>query len=400
MTESILENARCTIAVDARGAITHIVNKRTGSDHIVPGAPPSWRLLTTRGSWTECPVNAADNRGGVAVTGTEAVVRFDGLVAVQGDRLNISLEFHFELGPDDDGVRAWYAIENRTGETVGEVWFPLLAAVRDAGGDETTVIAPVGVARRIRNPSKALPRQWLSMPAPPRATRGVAYPGPGSMGWVDASTGDEGLYVASHARDARRITMLLRGGAPGSFDVGFVTYPFVPSRQTYRSEPFEICPHVGDWCAGAERYARFAAGWPVAGGGVPWLRETPGIRLAFMKHQTGRVYMRYSDLVAMHGDLRDRGLERVPLLVFGWFAGGHDAGCPDFQPDDELGGRDELVRVLGEIRAAGGRIVLYANGLLIDRAGAYFTCICATTGTTGTRRPARRTWRKKACCVP
>jgi hypothetical protein len=370
MNEAILENARCAIAVDETGAITHIVNKRTGTDHITGAAPAGWKLLTTLGSWTEHPVRPADNRGSLAHAVGELVVHFDKLRGAQGARLDVAFSLHFELGPDDEGVRAWYAIENRSPETVSEAWFPVLAGLRDRQDGVTSLVMPAAIARRIDDPASALPREWLSMPTAPRATLGVAYPGPASMGWFDAGSDEEGLYVASHARDARRITHLMRGGR-AAFDAGFATYPFVPPGGSYRSGTFMIQPHTGDWRSGADAYGLFAADWETRNA-VPWLRRAPGVRLAFLKHQTGHVYARYRDLRDMYRELSQRGLERVPLLVFGWSRGGHDAQYPEFGPDDDLGGERVLRRALDEIRSEGGRVVLYANGLLMDRAGAYY----------------------------
>jgi len=373
MTEAILENARCAIAVDERGAITHLVNKTTGTDHVARPAPPGWKVLTTLGRWTEHPIVPADNRGEISLTETEVVIRYDGLRGVEGATLDVSLEFHFELAHDAEGVRAFLSIANRSNETVTEAWFPYLAGLRDVGGGGTSLVVPVAIARRVTDPATTLPRRFLSAPSSRRATRGLAYPGPASMGWVDVNTATEGLYVASHGNDARRVTLLLKGGEDATFDVAFATHPYVPPGWSFRSDAFAMQPHAGDWRAGAQEYALFASEWSGGHRGAAWLREAPGVRIVFMKHQTGRVYTRYRDLVGVFEALRDRGLSRVPLLVFGWFAGGHDARYPTFEPDDELGGEGELVEALRVISGAGGRVILYANGVLMDCAGAYYT---------------------------
>jgi hypothetical protein len=53
------------------------------------------------------------------------------------------------------------------------------------------------------------------------------------------------------------------------------------------------------------------------------------------------------------------------MHLYGWMGNGHDTLYPDYLPDPALGTAAELRKALDEVRAMGGRAILYTNGKLI-----------------------------------
>lgn len=373
MPEKRLENALCAVALSDQGCITSIKNKRTGTEFVTARPALGWKAITTLGSWVEHPVFDRDNRGRIELAPGRVQTTFDELLGAEGVRLPIRLVFTYELSGDTDEIIATYTVSNLSDETVNEIWFPFLSGLNRIGGDQRDYLAfPCLVGRRLEEPAANLPLRFVPCHAGRSGDCGIGYPGFGSMGWMEFYTAGEGLYLGNHNPAVPRMTHLARRRADGGFEIGFATYPFVGPGQTYASPPFLISPHVGDWHVGARKYRAYMEGWMPTVEKPAWLAGAPGIRIVFMKHQTGRIYLRYPDLVAIWRELRDAGLADVPLVVWAWFRSGHDSGYPAYEPDPEMGGREALVEALRTIREEGGRTILYTNGVLIDRSGPYY----------------------------
>ena len=109
--------------------------------------------------------------------------------------------------------------------------------------------------------------------------------------------------------------------------------------------------------------------------------------------------------------------------MFGWWKGRFDNGYPHYEPDEELGGAEKLKENIAKVRAMGGHVILYNNGILIDKKSDFYrdhakeaaridietnTRIttnskttapsCATTATNPSSTPARRPTRGGRCC--
>jgi hypothetical protein len=373
VAEHSLENDLCAVTVTDRGRITSLRNKVTGTELVSFRPSAGWKAITTLGCWGEHPVTDGENRGRLEPGPGKIEVVFDELCGAAGARLPIRLALRYELAEESDEIACSYVVENRSEEIVKEVWFPFLSGLGRVGGDEAGYLAlPRLTGRRVAGPGVNLPSDFVPYHDGVREGYGIEYPGYGSMGWMEFYGESEGLHLGSHDPSFARMTHLARREERGAFRMGFATYPFAAPGDTYTSPRFVVSPHVGDWRVGARKYRARMRGPAVGIERPSWLAGAPGVRLVFMKHQTGRVYLRYPDLVGVWHELREAGLADVPMLVFAWFRGGHDSGYPLLEPDPEMGGREGLAAALGAIRGDGGRVVLYANGVLIDRSGAYF----------------------------
>ena len=104
-----------------------------------------------------------------------------------------------------------------------------------------------------------------------------------------------------------------------------------------------------------------------------WVKNMTGWQRIILKHQFGKIFFKYSDLVTVWKNGKKYGLDT--LLVFGWWRGCFDNGYPVYEPDDALGGADALRAAIEEIHALGGRVILYNNGVLLDVVGDYYKSV-------------------------
>ena len=380
----ILEDRLARFEINASGSIVAIRNKLTGTD-VLSGIrePTGWEMITTLGGWREHPVWGSDQEGEVATDGIEASVRFRELRGAEGARLAISLELHFRIDGGELEIRA--RVRNSSAETVSELRLPFVSGfTRLAGGADDSLAFPIQLGKRIRDPLATLPKDWDSWYFMPPGhgyynTGGFRghcvpmWPGLASMPWMDFSCASEGVYFGAHEKDLRNVALLARARRKQEdFQIGFGFYPFAAPGETWDSCPCVIRPHSGDWREGARRHRCFASGRPRDLSAPRWVREAAGLRMILMKHQNGRIHSRYGDLPRLYREDRARGLDMV-LLVFSWFRAGHDSGYPlCYEADPEMGGEEGLRRALAEIRAEGGRVILYTQGQLIDMAGEYW----------------------------
>ena len=184
----------------------------------------------------------------------------------------------------------------------------------------------------------------------------------GSMQWCAFANRHGGLYVACHDSAHGAKTFKARFGAPSRLAIQH--QPFCHGGQRWTLPPMVLLPYRGTWHVAAQYYRAWFDSVKTVRRPCDWVRDSSGWLLCILKQQNGLVMWPYSTLGQL-GDLADqRGLDILGL--FGWTQGGHDHEYPDYIPDPQMGGRAALRRALTEAHRRGKRVILYANGQLID----------------------------------
>jgi hypothetical protein len=368
-----IENEFLKLGIDSNGQITSLLNKQTGTELLATDTPTGWKLITSMGKWREHQIFDHENAGTIRRDGDRVEIRFEGLTGEEKARLEINLTLSFLLNGEEIEARA--TIENRSKETVKEIWFPFLSGFRKLSTQEPDHLAlPMTIGAVLDEPVRNLPfgkyvnrgggsffayESWPHYPLP--------YPGVASMPWMDFYNEGEGLYLGSHNPEYPTTALLARGrAASGDFQLGFARYPFVAPGETWKSAAYVIRPHRGDWHAGARRYREFAATRGPDQPSPEWAREMPGVQGMFHIHQDKHIVHPYERLVDVFRANRARGIN-LPLFVFSWFAAGHDSDYPEYEAEPRLGGRDSLRKAIQTVKAEGGRVILYTQGRLIDK---------------------------------
>ena len=200
--------------------------------------------------------------------------------------------------------------------------------------------------------------------------RSLTYPGGSgaAMPWFSMNSQNTGIYVGIHdpLQEAKILNL--------AFDQSAKAFKTSVATPVYSSE--YIIPDImvkvysGEWYVAS----KFYRGWwdkhfkiqkPTS-----WTKDDSGWLLAILKQQNLEVMWPYKDIdklcdIADHFNLSTIGL-------FGWGIGGHDQLYPNYTPDPLMGGREELKKAIERAHARGKKIIIYANGVIMDAATDFY----------------------------
>lgn len=284
------------------------------------------------------------------------------------------IELRFTLEGEEVVCEA--QLNNQSDMVIEEFWFPWVGPFRSLGPDQEsdTLILPHGLGRRIKNPAAYVEEQHTLYMAPDqrRVLACSHYPGGTmTMDWFGLYGGGKGLGLLSEDPTFQTTGLnLARETSTGRLFAGFVRYPFL-ARGTWTAPRSVLRLHHEDWHADARAYRKWAdSSWWSQTPRPEWVNQMHGWQRIIMKHQYGEVFLRYKDLVDVFEGGRPYGI--TTLMVFGWFKAGMDNDYPNYEAADDLGGAAGLREAIAEIHRRGGRVILYANGHLIDTASDYY----------------------------
>jgi len=195
------------------------------------------------------------------------------------------------------------------------------------------------------------------------------YPsGRGTMQWFSINTSNSGLYVASH--DASRSKKQFNIGYSNEAKSFSSSVAFPIFKNDFDLPEVVVSTYQGKWHEAAKRYRS----WYDAQFKLPeipaWVKQESGWLLAILKQQNGYVMWKYHELDQLCDIAEKNGFKTIGL--FGWANGGHDYLYPNYIPDDLLGGRPALKAAIERAHKRGFKIVVYANGTLIDAGTEYY----------------------------
>lgn len=331
-----------------------------------------WRLMADDGYYIEMQIKSSDQRGTCTRQGNVTTVHYDSLVSDSGRRLDISLTLRMtELA---DRIVFDSEIYNRDPVArANELEYPYVELSQLCGERcDDVLIRPRGLGERIFNPWAALESAHTEYMSSDyydiKAT--LVYPRPATMSWVGIQSADKFLYVGRHDERARACCILNsiapRGSKEKYLASAICQYPFVRPGERISPAPVVVTLGEGDWRIGSDIYGEFARSTYYTPT-VPreWVKNMTGWQRVILRHQFGEIFWRYEDLPRLYLEGKQYGLDT--LLVFGWWRGRFDNGYPHYEPDDELGGAEGLRAAIARVRELGGHVILYNNGILIDK---------------------------------
>lgn len=366
----VLENDHLRVVFSSSGALVELTNRVTGHTYVREGQLPPWRLFYRTGHGYYQPGDALDveisplgQRPRIELGQDTITLSYADLAArsprsEQTRSLQVSLTVKVHLERDQ---LSWVCtVVNREPEIeVTEVWCPWLSGFDHLGrGPQADVLYwPEAAGRRIRHPRAFL--QSL-----PGASLKLTYPWPASMQWFTFNNGDEGLYVGSH--DRTLMTTAFQVTSTSVLDVAVIKYPFVRPGEAWSSPPTVMRLYQGTWHEAARFYRLWTASWLPAPQPPSWIRKLAGWAHPQLgrKGQFGHYRGSYADYPSQWSAARQAGLGA--LIVFGWVQQGFDNRYPEYEPDPALGGEAALREAIRHVGAAGGRLILYTQGQLID----------------------------------
>lgn len=307
----------------------------------VPGAAEAFRLIlrgadgalaTVRGK--ALPVPAWEHTGARATASWAGPLRDE---AGRDHAIGVKVTYALE-GPE---LRVWMSVENRSGCTVLEAWYPTIGGLAALGGEVTA--------------SNTSTRRALKLPFGDFAPH---YPGGMPMGFLDIG-GDKGLYFGAHESLAR-MKLLRVMEQDGDIVARLVHLPFTKPGGRMNGCAAVFRPRTGGYDGSASIYAAwFRRAFGVKDPRQDWIRRQSFFQMTMVMLPEGNVHYRYRDIPRLAADARKYGLEAIQLA--GWQKGGHDNGYPLYEPDPRLGTWEDLRKAIAACHRMGVKVFFFVN---------------------------------------
>ena len=270
---------------------------------------------------------------------------------------------HFRDGNQDLGIRAEFTISVKDDafcfsgkmKCHSKEWFfkelnyPALSGIR-MNSPETEIFWPAGLGERHEDPSVF-------------GNRTIQYPGGSAgMAWFSLNAPDEGMYVGIHdTLQESRLISLAYDKTSATFGTHIISQI---AADEYELPEVMVQLYRGSWYSAAKFYRNwYDRNYSIV---TPprWVQEESGWILAILKQQNMEVMWPYPEIDRLC-DIADS-LNMGTIGLFGWAAGGHDHYYPNYPPDNLMGGRSELAKAIERAHGRNKKIILYANGKLMD----------------------------------
>ena len=334
-----------------------------------PGAD-FFRVMIDDGYLREITVPSHLQKGAVTKEGNLTTIVYPQLVDETGRVFHVELTVYIEYTEEE--IRFSSQVSNHDAVRVNEVQLPFLdfSTVCDKNRENDTLFRSRGMGEKIPNPWAALEKGHTEyMAADYREIWSpLMYPIPSSMAWMGLQSADKFLYVGRQDQATHTCVMNV-GRNPRGTDPRLIFtichFPLVREKETVNTAKVVVSLMDGDWRAGSEKYRKWAEGsWFVQREKPDWITNFTGWQRIILRHQYGESFWKYDELVQAYENGKKYGIDT--LMVFGWWKGRFDNGYPLYEPDDALGGEDELKKAIAEIQRRGGNVILYTNGVLMD----------------------------------
>ena len=319
----------------------------------------------TRSGWPRRENSSAGRTVRHVARSTDGVVlTYDKLA--NGDKSwDIKLELTVKKVNDEFQFSAVFT-NNTKNWTVRGFKFPILFELKTAGGDNETlgVLWPEGLGQRFPGSKAWGGRRTFTYPSAHATMQWCAIESESECEGKDA-----GLYLGSHdAKRSRKVFAIANYGT--HYDFAITLEPFCTPGKTWNSPPFVVMPFNGTWHTAARRYRAWTRGQMQPAAGPDWVVNNSGWFLCILKQQNGDLMFRYDQLDEVADIADEWGFDVLGL--FGWAHGGHDRYYPDYIPDPKMGGPEVLKKAIKRVQARGKKVILYANGQLIDSATEFY----------------------------
>ena len=195
------------------------------------------------------------------------------------------------------------------------------------------------------------------------------YPsGRGSMPWFSINSQHAGFYFGCHdpLQTPKRFN-LSYNKAENAFSTAISTPVF---DFEYEIPDIMVKIYNGEWYEASKYYRNWYDKHFSIASPSNWVINDSGWLLAILKQQNCEVMWPYTDLDKLCDVAERYNLNTIGL--FGWAVGGHDHLYPNYSPDNLMGGKKALKEAIERAHKRGIKIILYANGKIMDASTDYY----------------------------
>lgn len=372
-----LKDDKVEVAISAKGFLKTLKNAKTG--HNYAGDAPLWRLYFDRSTGQlENVISGADNIPKIIQENNSIQLKYDTL-RQNGEILQYRLVLKIWL--EDGLVRFSSVLKNEEDHTIiRELQYPLVGNFALLP-DQNLLSTHLGGFIH-SNPLKYVVFMGNSPPymGPGQIMRQyqLKYPSHTMSNCTALIGKKEGFYIGSHDLTFQDTIHGFRvwpdqKGDFNRFEPGLYKYPNCTFGKEWKCDANVLAPYSGDWHETSRIYRKWADTWWHPRPVPEWIRKMTGWQRLIFRHQYGETFFKYTDL---NGKIRKVGFDVGvnTVLAFGWWNSGMDNGYPDsyFITDPDQGGDAAWKKEIADYRAAGGRLLLYYNGKLIDRTSPFY----------------------------
>lgn len=361
-----LKTDKLVFSLNQRGLLESLTHRETGHDYA--GGGGLWRVIYSRGLEMELMAAAADNIPLISGGGDCLVLEYPVLTGEAGESLEVSLRLTVRAEGDELRFSAEIG-NNAPGVEIRELHFPLVNHCNISPGQR--LIWSHCTGQRYEDVLSFVRSAHTNYMAKDNfeIRRSSMYPGFASTNAFVLENDNEGLYFASYD-PSFQFTLHLLGADERGLNPAMVKYPFIKQGGSWKAENYVLSPYLGSWHVAADKYKSWASEWFGQRRVNPEIEKMNGWQRIIMRHQYGEVHYRYDQLEEMCKDGLSAGINT--LFMFGWHLEGHDAGYPDYIADESQGGFTALRENVRRLHRAGGKLILYFNGQLIDMGTRYY----------------------------
>lgn len=267
------------------------------------------------------------------------------------DGVVIPLNAQFTVSVKEDAFRFAGSLRIENGKwIISELDYPKLEEIRFKDIN-TGIYWPIGLGQYFNNPSDF-------------GSRSLRYPSGGTMAmsWFSLNTKNEGLYIGSH--DPIQETKIFSL----EYDEAVKKYNAQINAKIhdtkYSIPDIIIKPYSGSWRSAAKYYRNWYDSYFKIITPPDWVKDNSGWLLAILKQQNMEVMWPYNEIDKLCDIAEQFNLSTIGL--FGWAFGGHDHLYPFYTSDNSMGGRQELEKAIDRAHKRRIRIIIYANGKIMD----------------------------------
>ncbi len=360
MTHTI-SNDLVTFALDAKANVVELRNRLTGRDYA--GGQALWRVVYSHDEVVEEEILADDCQPRISSPDQDSLrVVYE---EMGGEDFTLGLEIR--LVGAELRFSAEIANQSTLDRVIREFNFPTIQNLAVAKAQCLYGFGRGNDPQRIEDVGGAIDSFHSGYVA--EDNKGVNMPW-SANGFALFADHSDCLYLGDHDPTFELTTHLFRKRGE-QIDASFHRSPFLKPGEKAASAGFVIAPLCGDWHTGARHYRQwFERQYPPALKPESVTKDFNGWYRLIMRHQYGKILFRHDDMPRILKSMKETGIDS--LLIFGWWRDGMDAGYPGYEFDESQRGHEALKEHFRTFREAGGKILLYFNGRLMDTSTEFY----------------------------
>ena len=358
-----LENAFVKALLDDHAQLLSFSNRQTGTELAKPH--DLWRMIIAKDENLEVEIVAKDSTPVVSASADAIEYRYQTLRDSEGHDHAIDLVIDGKLV--DDELHWSCRIANRSNAIEVREWLFPVVNLSDAVEGMTLYSPNAGgeVIERIRPWAQQASTVYKGMDNLYQRHL-LRYPGSqaATNTWTFAND-REGLYLASYDPSFQDTLLCSEIELREKLNFLFVKFPFLKPGAEWSAEGYLMAPINGTWHRAADKYRAWADTWLTQHHTPDSITNFQGWQRIIAKSQYGEIFYPFDALPQIYADGAKAGIDT--LLLFGWHKGGHDNDYPNYIVCEKLGGKEKLKKNVKLFQEAGGKVILYSNGQLIDK---------------------------------